>query len=169
MIKDGEEFVPASQVLEMMNETNINSLKMISKDIPYQAESREGWVKNTVGWWYRYKDGTWPANRFADLRWSQGISTFYFNERGYMVTGWQKIEGEWYFFDEKSGAMRKGWILWSGSWFYLDPTDGHMHTGWIDYKQKRCYLEPSGRALRNCIRTIDGKTYRFDSSGRWID
>lgn len=136
--------------------------KTLTFNIPYQGEEKEGWVKNTVGWWYRYKDGTWPANRFADLRWSQGISTFYFNERGYMVTGWQKIEGEWYFFDEKSGAMRKGWIFWSGSWFYLDPTDGHMHTGWIDYKQKRCYLEPSGRALRNCIRTIDGKTYQFD-------
>jgi GH25 family lysozyme M1 (1,4-beta-N-acetylmuramidase) len=136
--------------------------KTLTFNIPYQGEEKEGWVKNTVGWWYRYKDGTWPSNRFADLRWSQGISTFYFNERGYMVTGWQKIDGKWYFFDEKSGAMRKGWIFWSGSWFYLDPTDGHMHTGWIDYKQKRCYLEPSGRALRNCIRTIDGKTYQFD-------
>lgn len=136
--------------------------KMISKDIPYQAESREGWVHNSVGWWYRYKDGTWPANCFADLRWSQDISTFYFNERGYMVTGWKKVDGKWYFFDEKSGAMRKGWIFWGGSWFYLDPESGVMHTGWIEYKQKRCYLEPSGRALRNCIRTIDGKTYQFD-------
>ena len=136
--------------------------KTISKSIPYHREIKEGWVKNTVGWWYRYKDGTWPANCFADLRWSQGVSTFYFNERGYMVTGWKKVDGKWYFFDEKSGAMKKGWIFWNGSWFYLDSTDGHMHTGWIDYKQKRCYLEPSGRALRNCIRTIDGKTYQFD-------
>ena len=136
--------------------------KTLTFNIPYQGEEKEGWVKNTVGWWYRYKDGTWPANRFADLRWSQGISTFYFNERGYMVTGWKKVDGKWYFFDEKNGDMKKGWIFWSGSWFYLDPTDGHMHTGWIDYKQKRCYLEPSGRALRNCIRTIDGKTYQFD-------
>ena len=136
--------------------------KTLTFNIPYQGEEKEGWVKNTVGWWYRYKDGTWPANRFADLRWSQGISTFYFNERGYMVTGWQKIEGKWYFFDEKSGAMKKGWIFWNGSWFYLNPDTGVMHTGWIEYKQKRCYLEPSGRALRNCIRTIDGKTYQFD-------
>ena len=136
--------------------------KTISKSIPYHREIKEGWVKNTTGWWYRYKDGSWPANCFADLRWSQGISTFYFNERGYMVTGWKKVDGKWYFFDEKNGDMKKGWIFWSGSWFYLDPTDGHMHTGWIDYKKKRCYLEPSGRALRNCIRTIDGKTYQFD-------
>lgn len=136
--------------------------KTLTFNIPYQGEEKEGWVKNTVGWWYRYKDGSWPANCFADLRWSQGVSTFYFDERGYMVTGWKKVDGKWYFFDEKSGAMRKGWILWGGSWFYLDPESGVMQTGWIDYKQKRCYLEPSGRALRNCDRVIDGKTYRFD-------
>ena len=136
--------------------------KSLTFNIPYQGEEKEGWVKNTVGWWYRYKDGTWPANCFADLRWSQGISTFYFNERGYMVTGWQKIDGKWYFFDEKSGAMRKGWIVWKEAWFYLDLTDGHMHTGWLDYKNKRCYLDDSGRALCDCIRVIDGKTYQFD-------
>lgn len=136
--------------------------KTITFNIPYQGEEKEGWVKNTVGWWYRYKDGTWPANRFADLRWSQGISTFYFNERGYMVTGWKKVDGKWYFFDEKNGDMKKGWIFWSGSWFYLDPETGVMHTGWIEYKGRKCYLEPSGRALRNCDRVIDGKTYRFD-------
>ena len=137
--------------------------KTISKSIPYHREIKEGWVKNTVGWWYRYKDGSYPADCTVKLRWSQGISTFCFDEKGYMVTGWRKIDGKWYFFDEKSGAMKKGWILWSGSWFYLDPETGVMHTGWIDYKAKRCYLEPSGRALRNCIRTIDGKTYQFDN------
>ena len=137
--------------------------KTLTFNIPYQGEEKEGWVKNTVGWWYRYKDGSWPADCMIDLRWSQGVSTFCFDKRGYMVTGWQKIDGKWYFFDEESGAMQTSWIFWDGSWFYLDPESGVMHTGWIDYKAKRCYLEPSGRALRNCIRTIDGKTYQFDN------
>ena len=137
--------------------------KTLTFNIPYQGEEKEGWVKNTVGWWYRYKDGSWPANCFADLRWSQGVSTFYFNERGYMVTGWKKVDSKWYFFDEKSGAMRKGWILWGGSWFYLDPESGAMHTGWIEYKGRKCYLEPSGRALCNCTRVIDGRAYSFDN------
>lgn len=136
--------------------------KSYTDSVPYNGDYTECWIKNVVGWWYRYKDGSWPANCFADLRWSQGISTFYFNERGYMVTGWKKVDGKWYFFDEKNGDMKKGWIFWHGSWFYLDPETGVMHTGWIDYKAKRCYLEPSGRALRNCVRVIDGKTYRFD-------
>lgn len=54
MIKDGEEFVPASQVLEMMNETNINSLKMISKDKAFLkkfTETIEGLgVKNVTAY-----------------------------------------------------------------------------------------------------------------------
>lgn len=127
--------------------------------IPYQSE---GWQKNATGWWYRYKDGSWPADCMVELPWSKGKSIFCFNKAGYMATGWQKIDGKWYFFDEKSGAMRKGWIVWKEAWFYLDPTDGHMHTGWLDYKNKRCYLDGSGRALCDCIRVIDGKTYRFD-------
>lgn len=135
--------------------------KTLTFSIPYESE---GWQKNATGWWYRYKDGSWPSNCTIELPWSQGVSTFCFDSRGYMVTGWKKVDGKWYFFDEKNGDMKKGWIFWSGSWFYLDPETGAMHTGWIDYKQKRCYLEPSGRALRNCVRTIDGKTYQFDNN-----
>ena len=126
--------------------------------IPYQ---REGWQKNATGWWYRYKDGSWPADCMVELPWSKGKSIFCFDKRGYMVIGWRKIEGKWYYFDE-NGAMVTGWIVWKGAWFYLDPTDGHMHTGWLDYKNKRCYLDGSGRALCDCIRVIDGKTYQFD-------
>ena len=138
--------------------------KTLTFSIPYKGEEQEGWQKNATGWWYRYKDGSWPADCTIDLPWSQGVSTFCFDSRGYMVTGWQKIDGKWYFFDEKSGAMKKGWILWNGSWFYLNPDTGVMHMGWIEYKGRKCYLEPSGRALRNCVRTIDGKTYQFDNN-----
>ena len=114
--------------------------------------------------WTEFGARRGPADCTIDLPWSQGVSTFCFDSRGYMVTGWRKIDGKWYFFDEKNGDMKKGWIFWDSSWFYLDPETGVMQTGWIDYKQKRCYLEPSGRALRNCVRTIDGKTYQFDNN-----
>lgn len=138
--------------------------KTISKSIPYHREIKEGWVKNAVGWWYRYKDGSYPADCVIDLHWSKGISKFCFDEKGYMVTGWQKIDGKWYFFDEKSGAMRKGWIVWDGSWFYLNPDTGIMHTGWLEYKNRKCYLADSGRALCDCVHTIDGRVYSFDKN-----
>lgn len=197
--------------------------KTYTDSVPYNGDYIPGWIKNSTGWWYRNADGSWPADCTIDLPWSQGVSTFCFDKRGYMVIGWRKIEGKWYYFDENGamvtgwrkinskwyylsrwdkgamvngwqkldgkvyyfdasgamvtdwqkidgrwyyfstgGAMQTGWIVWKGAWFYLDPTDGHMHTGWLDYKNKRCYLDGSGRAMCDCIRVIDGKTYQFD-------
>ena len=139
--------------------------KTISKSIPYHREIKEGWVKNAVGWWYRYKDGTYPADCTVKLRWSQGISTFCFDEKGYMVTGWRKIDGTWYFFDRKNGDMKTGWIYDNGTWYYLG-SDGKMVTGWVDYKGGRCYLDPAnGHCYVSRTATIDGKTYRFDRNG----
>lgn len=139
--------------------------KSYTDSVPYSGEYKECWIKNATGWWYRYKDGSWPANCFADLRWSQGIDTFCFDSRGYMVTGWRKIDGTWYFFDRKNGDMKTGWIFDNGVWYYLG-SDGKMVTGWITYKNKRCYLDPaSGHCYVDRTATIDGITYRFDRNG----
>ena len=147
--------------------------KTISKSISYHKEIKEGWVKNAVGWWYRYKDGSWPAGRMVALPWSKGIGTFCFNDRGYMVTGWQHIDGTWYYFDKTNGDMKTGWVYDNGYWYYLG-TDGKMQTGWVTYKGKRCYLEPvSGKNQGHCYvgttAVIDGKTYIFDKDGYATD
>lgn len=144
--------------------------KTLTFNVSYQGEEKEGWVKNTVGWWYRYKDGTWPADCFADLPWSQGVSRFFFDDRGYMATGWRRIDGIWYFFDKTNGDMKTGWIYDNGFWYYLDPETGKMQTGWIEYKGKCCYLEPDpnknqGHCYVSCTAVIDGITYRFDKNG----
>ena len=139
--------------------------KTISKSIPYHREIKEGWVKNAAGWWYRNKDGSYPADCVIDLHWSKGISKFCFDEKGYMVTGWRKIDGTWYFFDRKNGDMKTGWIYDNGTWYYLG-SDGKMVTGWVDYKGGRCYLDPaSGHCYVSRTATIDGKTYQFDRDG----
>ena len=147
--------------------------KTLTFNVPYQGEEKEGWVKNTVGWWYRYKDGSWPAGRMVALPWSKGIGTFCFDDRGYMVTGWQHIDGTWYYFDKTNGDMKTGWVYDNGYWYYLG-ADGKMQTGWVTYKGKRCYLEPvSGKNQGHCYvgttAVIDGKTYIFDKDGYATD
>ena len=147
--------------------------KTISKSIPYHREIKEGWVKNAVGWWYRNADGSWPAGRMVALPWSKGIGTFCFDDRGYMVTGWQHIDGTWYYFDKTNGDMKTGWVYDNGYWYYLG-ADGKMQTGWVTYKGKRCYLEPvSGKNQGHCYvgttAVIDGKTYIFDKDGYATD
>ena len=114
--------------------------------IPYSGEVKEGWVYGSKGWWYQYKDGTWPTG-WAKLPWSKGKDWFYFDASGWMQTGWIKDNGWWY---------------------YLDPVTGAMQTGWLPYKGKKCYLEPvagknQGHAYMLQDAVIDGKTYHFDA------
>lgn len=145
--------------------------KTLTFNVPYQGEEKEGWVKNSKGWWYRYKDGSWPADCKVELPWSKGKSIFCFNKNGYMVTGWQYIDGKWYYFDKTNGDMKTGWVYDNnGCWYFLDLKSGAMWTGWVDWKGKRCYLEPvSGRNQGHCYvsttAVIDGKTYVFDKDG----
>ena len=141
--------------------------KTISKKVPYKGAIMAGWKQDSKGWRYQKADGSYVKG-FADLSWSQGTNKFFFDENGYMVTGWKYIGDAWYFF-EKSGAMHIGWILDSGSWYYLG-SDGKMRTGWVTYKGKKCYLEPvsgrnQGHCYTSCTATIGGKTYSFDKDG----
>lgn len=77
------------------------------------------WVKASDGrWWYKYSDGTYPANC------------------------WAKIDGKWYHFDS-DGWMQTGWLKLSGKWYYLS-SSGAMVTGrWI-INDKYQYFDSSG-------------------------
>lgn len=63
------------------------------------SQGKPGWVGDDNGWWYRNKDGSWPANEWANINGHR----YYFNVEGYAVTGWQQIAGEWYYFEPTKG------------------------------------------------------------------
>ena len=141
--------------------------KTVTAKIPYEGKCEEGWVHNQKGWWYKLSDGGY-AKGWRKCLWSKEKvkgSWFLFDDDGYMKTGWQKVNGKWYYLDPDTGAMRTGWIFVNGIWYYLDDS-GAMKTGWMDWKGKKCYLDPAnGHCLVDCTRVIDGKTYRFDAGG----
>lgn len=58
------------------------------------------WCLDQYGWWYRNADGSYTRNK------------------------WQVINGSYYFFNE-SGYMRTGWIPWNNKWYYCGP-DGAL-------------------------------------------
>ena len=64
----------------------------------------EGWrrAKDGVRWWYEYADRTWAVG-WVPLECSTGKHWFYFDKNGYMLTGWQKIDGDMYYLDETKG------------------------------------------------------------------
>lgn len=65
------------------------------------AQVQDGWNKDGTGWWFRNTDGTYTTNN------------------------WQQIDGKWYFFNN-SGYMQTGWILWNYQYYYCDDANGDM-------------------------------------------
>ena len=69
--------------------------------------------------------------------------TYYIDEEGNPVTGWQEIEDAWYYFDPDTGEMQTGWFR-KGKWSYLlDPETGKMQTGWQQVGDQWYYLNPT--------------------------
>ena len=84
-----------------------------------RAAAKSGkWVLNRTGWWFAYKDGTWPMGEIVEINGTR----YGFNEAGYMVTGWYLDGSGWYYFNA-DGSMYSGWLLSSNTWYYLDDAD----------------------------------------------
>ena len=98
------------------------------------------WIKSESKWWYRYVDGSYPANC------------------------WAQIDGQWYHFDA-SGWMQTGWLWVNGAWYYLGPS-GAMLVGWLNDGGAWYYLDPeAGGAMATGVKTVQGAAYFFDASG----
>lgn len=76
----------------------------ISRPSPY--EGQVGWLLDDVGYWYRNADGSYPRE------------------------SWQEIDSKWYYFDSR-GYMVTGWIHWNDKSYYCDPETGAMVTNTV--------------------------------------
>ena len=139
------------------------------------------WMLDSIGWWYRNADGTYPANTSAVIDgrtyrfdgrgymrtgWVMDGGTWYYHDAsGAQLTGWQAIGGTWYYLGD-NGAMRTGWVMDGGTWYYLHGS-GAMATGWINLGGAWYYLSPSG-AMVTGTQAINGRSYTFNASGVWI-
>ena len=67
---------------------------------------------------------------------------------GIMQTGWQNVNGNWYYLNSK-GAMQTGWLLKEGKYYFLN-TDGTMAYGWVNSRGGWYYFQkPDGDMLTN--------------------
>lgn len=143
------------QITENNNEGNV------SGNVSNNNSSNNGWIKSGEKWSYKDDYGnvlknTWFYDRSYDKK-------YYFDNDGYMVTGWKQVGSSWYYLDN-SGAMVTGWCKVGTSWYYLD-YDGTMKTGWFkDRDGKYYYLYASGEMAVNT--TING--YKLGNDGAWI-
>lgn len=127
-----------------------------------------GWIQNADGTWY-YLNNTGNIHR-GWLELSDG--TYYLNSDGIMVTGWQKIDRNWYVFDG-SGRMLRSTSITSanGLWQYDLGFDGKMQTNyWKKDSLGRWYYVGSDEVLTNrevTYKDYNGvsRTCRVDGNG----
>lgn len=101
-------------------------------------------------------------------------SWYYFDSNGYMITGWLKDQGYWYYMNEKPGdsfgKMVIGWLKYNNNWYYLNESNtdkqplGSMKTGWIKNNNNYYYLNSSGAMATGWLKDMDSKWYFLDKS-----
>ena len=108
------------------------------------------WEQDGTGVWYAYDTGAW----------------YYFNNKGYILTGWQKLDGTWYYLNPSNGIMMTGWQAINGKWYYMNGS-GEMQTGWQAINGRWYYLDGSGAMLTGWQR-LGGQWYYLDPSGAML-
>ena len=88
------------------------------------------WIQDSTGWWFQYKDGSYPKDTWVQLGYNGNLEWYHFDGNGYMQTGWfTDVDGNRYFLhnvsDGTQGRMVTGWYMIEGNWFYFNPiSDG---------------------------------------------
>lgn len=84
---------------------------------------KEGWRKNSTGWWYVYEDGSYPASKWAQI----GGKWYWFNSEGYMAANqWVTSSGGTYYVGS-DGAMVTGRVVGLNSEGRLEPIEPYYH------------------------------------------
>lgn len=165
-------------------------LTTVDKDIYYFNElgqMQTGWLdlggntfffnpanngKLFTGWWTdpavgtRYLDTT-DGHMLKGLA-VIGKDMYYFNEQGFMQTGWVDIQGLTYLFNPNdAGKMYKGWWTDATGTYYLDKTDAHRVTGLAAIDGSVYYFNEAGQMQVGVV-TVNGATYYFGADGKML-
>lgn len=87
-------------------------------------------------------------------------------ENGEYVTGWQKISGDWYCFDE-NGIMQTGWQPLDGKWYYMQES-GTMRTGTLNLEEGTYFLGSDGAMQTGWIAAGPAKWYYAAEDGKMV-
>lgn len=129
--------------------------------------SCESMVKNNAvnekGDKYNYEKGKEQLEKNGLIK--NGTQTYYYvnNEK---QTGWQEINGEWYFFFD-DGIVTNAMIEWENE-KYRFGDDGKMLKKSFHQLNEGAplfYFDEDGKMLHDTQREINGDTYIFDSNG----
>lgn len=132
----------------------------------------EGWVKDNKGWWYRYKDGSYPRSCWKTIKGKD----YYFKADGYMASD-EFIKSANYSVDKKlyyvakDGSWNGKSYKWmkdsTGWWIQENGGKWYAQTEWELIDNKWYYFDSKGY-MATGTKTIDGKIYSFASDGHMV-
>ncbi len=128
------------------------------------------WVQYGSKWAFKKSDGEWCYYGWYEI----GGKTYYFDEDGWMLTGWLRVGTEsggylWNYYDP-SGVEASGWRQIGGKWYYFDPDDDNcMAVGDTKIDGDWYMFDDSGAMVTGWFSWGDGTWGYSDTSGREID
>lgn len=143
---------------------------------PAPEENPGGWVMKDGARKYQYSDGSY-AIQAATV---DGV-LYLFDSSGTQMTGWQKINDTWHYYDsatyaaavgaqkidgvtylfDYTGAQKTGWRTVDGVRRYYDPETGKPVEGWVSYGGSRYYVDDAAGKVTGEY-TVDGVRYLLD-------
>ncbi|MGX8692478.1 MAG: N-acetylmuramoyl-L-alanine amidase family protein [Clostridia bacterium] len=104
---------------------------------------------------------TWEKDLLTGWQYIDG-KWYYYLDDGTLAVGWQKINGNWFYLDS-SGAMQTGWQKINGYWYYF-ASGGAMQTGWQKIGDYWYYFSTGG-AMQTGWQKIGDYWYYFAPGG----
>lgn len=91
---------------------------------------------------------------------------YYYNSAtSSLTTGWIAYKGDLYYLDN-TGKMATGWLSIDGNWKYLDKSSGKLIYGWVSDNNKWYYLDVKNNGIRKTgWLTYGGTRYYLDNEG----
>lgn len=86
-----------------------------NKDGSWTYKPKASWKKDKTGWYYSDTSGWYAKSSWQKI----DGKDYYFNAKGYIVTGWKKIGGYWYYFHSDGSMAANEYITFSGNKYYF--------------------------------------------------
>lgn len=156
-----------------------------------KKQEPDKWIRSSGRWWYRHGDGTYTRSDWEYI----GNKWYYFDQNGWMITGWQKVSGSWYYMESNGARVADGWKWINNKCYYFDkngkmaadtwidgsyvdasgvwikdkkqePENG-TKTGWVQYSGHWMYYNTDGSYLKSNWKSVNSIWYYFDQNG-WM-
>lgn len=128
-----------------------------------ETSTQNNYIDNVVNFDKDSNDANFNNIDSSNLIWKESMDgKWYLSGNSFIMTGWQKVDNNWYYFNE-FGVMQKGWINSNSKWYYLD-NNGCMITGWIESNNNWYYIDSNGE-ISTGWKEFNKVWYYFNTNG----